>query len=144
MNLFFDTSALIKFFHEEKGSEEVVSLILNSRNSIYISELAKIEFKSALFRKYRNKEINDKSLNQAIINFNKVICNFNVMPFDSSVISRSEVLLAQFGKKEGLRTLDALHLASFLLAKSNNWKFVVSNIALKNTATSMKINCLFV
>ena len=23
MNLFFDTSALVKFFHEEKGSDEV-------------------------------------------------------------------------------------------------------------------------
>lgn len=30
MNLFFDTSALVKFFHEEEGSEIVTKLITSA------------------------------------------------------------------------------------------------------------------
>jgi PIN domain nuclease of toxin-antitoxin system len=41
MNLFFDTSALVKFFHEEKGSETVTNLILSKDNEMWISELTK-------------------------------------------------------------------------------------------------------
>ena len=32
MNLFFDTSALVKFFHEEEGTESVTNLILDQNN----------------------------------------------------------------------------------------------------------------
>lgn len=30
MNLFFDTSALVKFFHEEEGTEAVTELMLDA------------------------------------------------------------------------------------------------------------------
>ena len=33
MNLFFDTSALVKFFHEEEGTKKVTQLILNHENN---------------------------------------------------------------------------------------------------------------
>lgn len=57
MILFFDTSALVKFFHEEKGSELVTRLILSKDNEVWISEIAKVEFLSAIFRRLRSKEI---------------------------------------------------------------------------------------
>ena len=41
MNLFFDTSALVKFFHEETGTELVTQLINNPQNEVWISELTK-------------------------------------------------------------------------------------------------------
>lgn len=44
MILFFDTSALVKVFHEEKGSEVVTSLIKAKDNEVWISELGRIEF----------------------------------------------------------------------------------------------------
>lgn len=34
MKLFFDTSALIKFFHEEDGTQEVTRLITSEENEI--------------------------------------------------------------------------------------------------------------
>jgi len=37
MNLFFDTSALVKFFHEE-GTEAVTDLILDRNNEVWILE----------------------------------------------------------------------------------------------------------
>lgn len=34
MKLFFDTSALVKYFHNEQGSQEVIELIENPDNDI--------------------------------------------------------------------------------------------------------------
>jgi predicted nucleic acid-binding protein len=59
--LFFDTSALVKYFHVEEGTEQVTALINDSHNEIWVLELARIEFISALFRKYRAHIINDIS-----------------------------------------------------------------------------------
>ena len=44
MVLFFDTSALVKFFHREKGTDVVVSIISNLKNEVWVSELARLEF----------------------------------------------------------------------------------------------------
>ena len=43
MNLFFDTSALVKFSHEEKGTDIVTDLILEQNNEVWISELGQLE-----------------------------------------------------------------------------------------------------
>jgi PIN domain nuclease of toxin-antitoxin system len=37
MNLFFDTSALIKFFHEEPGTTTVTEFVSNPENVIHVS-----------------------------------------------------------------------------------------------------------
>jgi len=59
MILFFDTSALVKFFHNEDGTEAVTDLLNSQENKIWISELVKLEFISALHRRFRNKEIDE-------------------------------------------------------------------------------------
>ena len=61
MNLLFDTSALVKFFHEEEGTETVTDLILDRNNEVWILELARLEFFSAVFRRFRNKELDEGS-----------------------------------------------------------------------------------
>ena len=66
MNYFFDTSALVKHFYNEKGSDFVSDIILKKTNHIWISELAIIEIISAIYKKYRMKEINENNLNIAI------------------------------------------------------------------------------
>ncbi len=86
MNLFVDTSALVKFFHEEKGSEVVTDLITSQENEVWILELVRLEFMSALFRRFRNKEINDTQLAEAISGFNEEINFFNVEPLRPTVI----------------------------------------------------------
>jgi uncharacterized protein with PIN domain len=80
MILFFDTSALVKFFHEEKGSETVTNLVLSKDNEIWISELARIEFLSAIFRRFRNREVDDEQLREALMGFEEQLATFNVEP----------------------------------------------------------------
>ncbi len=124
MNLFFDTSALVKYFHLEEGSEKVVLLIQDSNNKVWISGLARIEFISALLKKYRTRVIDSDQLDLAIAGFEVEYTSFNVEPLSSSVGREAEKLLQKYGKSNGLRTLDALHLGGFSLIVDQNWVFV--------------------
>ena len=69
MKLYFDTSALVKFFHIEAGTPNVSELLENSENDIYISELAKIEFYCVLYRRFRNGDLLKKDLHDALDGF---------------------------------------------------------------------------
>ncbi|MBC8181583.1 type II toxin-antitoxin system VapC family toxin [candidate division KSB1 bacterium] len=130
MNLYFDTSALIKLFHEEKGTVVVTDLIENKENKIYISELAKIEFYCALYRRLRNNEISKKDLEKAVNGFEIQIQDFNIDPLGHAVINEAEKLIKRFGCDYGLRTLDALQLATFYLISEEDWNFVTTDITL--------------
>lgn len=68
MILFFDTSALIKFFHRENGTDTVVSLVTDPGNSVWVSELARLEFVCALPRRYRMKELDADPMQFVSIN----------------------------------------------------------------------------
>ena len=58
MNVFLDTSSLLKLYCKEKETEELVSLIVNANlQKIYLTEIAKIEFASAIWKKVRTQEL---------------------------------------------------------------------------------------
>ncbi|MBT9146274.1 MAG: hypothetical protein DDT40_01961 [candidate division WS2 bacterium] len=98
MNLFFDTSALVKFFHEEPGTEIVTDLINNPSNNIFVSDLTRLEFISVLCCRYRNKEIDDQELNEAISGFDENYSYFHVEPLGQMVLQEAEELLMKYGK----------------------------------------------
>jgi len=142
MNLDFDTSALIKFFHTEEGTDIVTDLIASKDNIIYISELAKIEFYCALFRRLRNKKITKKNLEQAIKGFEIQIKDFNVEPLGSIVANEADELIKKYGNKYKLRTLDALHFATFNLISDIDWHFVTTDDNLYDVVLSAALNAL--
>lgn len=127
MKLFFDTSALVKFFHEEEGSPKVTELISLHGNEIWISELARIEFASAVFRRFRNNEIDEEKVNDALSGFDEQLFSFNIEPLGHAVMKEAESLLKEYGKAEGIRTLDALHLGTFNLISEKDWFFVAAD-----------------
>ena len=45
MILFVDTSALVKFFHREEGTDVVVSIISDLDNEVWVSELPMVLFR---------------------------------------------------------------------------------------------------
>ena len=137
MILFFDTSALVKLFHEEEGSEVVTRLIKQRDNEIWISELARMEFLSAIFRRLRNKEISDEQLNEAIEGFEKQIHPFNVEPLGQVILKEAEVLLKRHGKKRGFRALDAIQVGTFSLISEKGWYFVATDEMLCEVAKDM-------
>ncbi|MFH1146302.1 MAG: type II toxin-antitoxin system VapC family toxin [Pseudomonadota bacterium] len=127
MIIFFDTSALIKLFHTEPGSALVTDLITSPNNDIWISELARIEFYSALYRRYRNKEIDGARLEAAVLGFEEQCLLFNIEPLGQVVVQEAETLMKRFGKTMGLRTLDSLQLGSFVLIGGQDWYFTAAD-----------------
>ena len=113
MNYFFDTSALIKIYHIETGSDGVLD-IYNSVNTITISELSKIEFLSTISKKYREKEINEETLEAVISKFEEDLKNkFKLFRFSSLVLDESRTLIKKHAKDFSLKTIDSIQLAFF-------------------------------
>ena len=127
MNLFFDTSALVKVFHEEKGSATITALIQDRANVVWILELARLEYASALFRRYRNREIDDSRLEEAITGFDEQCGSYHVEPLSPAFVQEAERLLREHGKKHGLRALDALHMAGYSLLAEEDWTLVTAD-----------------
>ena len=114
MSFFIDTSSLVKIYHKEENSEKVIDLY-NSNVTIYISELAKIEFISTAVRKYREKEIIREALDVLTDKFqDDVESRYKVLKFSSLVCDVALDLLHNIGTQYGLRTLDSLQLSFFL------------------------------
>jgi hypothetical protein len=57
MKLYFDISALVKYFQREDGSYEVQALIDDEANQVWARSLALLELHSSLFRRLRNQEL---------------------------------------------------------------------------------------
>ncbi len=142
MNLFFDTSALVKFFHEEEGTDRVTMWITSPDNEIWVSEIVRLEFISAVYRRFRNREIDEGRLEVAIEAFEEQMTLFNVEPLAHSVIKESERLLREHGKVHGLRTLDALHLGTYSMIYDEVWVFVASDENLCKVAERMNFKVI--
>lgn len=136
MNLFFDTSALVKYFHLEAGTAQVVSLMDDPANEIWVSDLARIEFISALYRKCRRGDIDDMQLQETLSTFDLEWGQMNRQPISEAVIEQADQLMRQKAKQYGLRALDAIQLASFKLLAEDNWSFVVADGILADTTAS--------
>lgn len=132
--LFFDTSALVKYFYLETGSEHVTDLIDDPENTVQISTLAHLEFVSALHRKHREGALEEANLNRALKGFEQVINTFKVYPLDEPIFERAIRVVRKHGNTHALRTLDALHLATHLHHISAKSDFVVSDHRLAEVA----------
>lgn len=98
MNLFFDTSALVKYFHDEPGTEYVTTLIEDADHTVWCSELARIEFVSAVHRKFREGVLDEEQLGQALDGFADATRSFYVEPLGQPVTEEAEQLLQKHGR----------------------------------------------
>lgn len=124
MTYFFDTSALVKIFSNEPGSAKVKEFVINPKAECWISDLAFVELYSALFRKFRNNEITQQQLEVAASGIKEQLNTFIIFPLEKSIIEESINLIKEYGKVYGLRTLDALHISSWILCSNKDWFFV--------------------
>ncbi|MEN9503197.1 MAG: hypothetical protein RI964_2482 [Pseudomonadota bacterium] len=136
MNLFFDTSALVKYFHIEAGSQQVIELMEHPHHQVWVSDLARVEFISALYRKLRRRDLNEEQLQDALAGFDEEWARFNVHPLNEAVVGEADRLLRQKADVYGLRALDALQFASFRLLVETDWAFVVADGLLADAVAS--------
>jgi len=108
--LFFDTSALVKRYYEEPGTETVDELLEDDR-TVVISSLAVIETLSAFRRKYNRGEIGENDMNALLASFfREALDDFVIVPMDESIQQFSFDLILE----DDLRTLDSLQLSAAL------------------------------
>lgn len=124
---FVDTCALVKYFHHEQGTSQVIDLIDNNAHKIWISELSRIEFITTIFKKHRQRLVDNEQLELVITAFDECCQLFNIEPLSPSIVKEAEKLIAKYGKIQGLRTLDALQFGAFMLIAENDWCFVSSD-----------------
>ena len=140
MNIFLDTSALVKFYHEEKGTASITALILDCSGDIFISELAKLEIISSFCRRFRSKEIDEDAYQEALEAFREDLQRYKLVPLTYLVLKKAEVILLDLAPTTGLRTLDALHLATFILGSSSDSLFVAGDKILLQAAEAIGAN----
>ncbi len=140
MNIFLDTSALVKFYHEEEGTASITALILDCSGDIFISELAKLEIISSFCRRFRNKEIDEDAYQEALEAFREDLQRYKLVPLTHLVLKKAEVILLDLAPTTGLRTVDALHLATFILGSSSDSLFVAGDKILLQAAEAIGAN----
>jgi predicted nucleic acid-binding protein len=118
MKIFLDTSSLIKLYHTEQGTDELDKLLdENSVQEIYLSEIAKIEFNSAVWKKVRTKDLTKEEAIEIIDSFQSDYQNYSFVTTDPQLLITARDLVAKYGLT-GLRTLDSIQLASIVSIKA--------------------------
>ena len=112
---FFDTSALIKLYHEETGTNKLDSLIESENPVIVISDLTIIEMISALAKKVRMKVIVKDTFIEVVSDFENDLAFYDVIETDKTIKTKAVSLIKSIGGEISLKTLDALQLASALV-----------------------------
>lgn len=132
MKVFLDTSSLVKLYHQEIDSETIQDYLLeNNVEEIYLSELAKLEFCSAIWKKFREGKIGKEIVSEVVLCFQDDYNKFNWIKINADIIEQALKMLMKYGSK-GLRTLDSLQFSSALKLKDAKCAFITSDNLLKS------------
>ena len=139
--IYIDTSAYLKIFLKEKGSDKVRKLV--KENSLLASAILTSECFSAFSRRRQGKEINDKTFDSLVNRVKKDLPYIEIVRLTDDVLRRTEELLLQ----STVRTLDAVHVASALLFQESTGialTFVTSDKKQAEFTNDKGLNTVFV
>jgi predicted nucleic acid-binding protein len=138
MILFADTSALVKRYIEEPGSD-AVDEILSRSDILIVSSVTRIELNSALSRRLKDRSLDEKSYKSALGEFNNDFEFIEVVKFDF----QSEKTAIENIRKHNMKTLDAIQLSSVKLSKAD--MFITADKKLYDVALAeFKGECLLI
>jgi predicted nucleic acid-binding protein len=109
MNLYTDTSAVIKRHIQEANSDDVRAW-MESAARVATGLLTRAEVSSGINRLYRMKLLDEERYDQALSEFRKSWETFHRIPISEQIVTRADYLICQFV----LRGYDAVHLACAL------------------------------
>jgi uncharacterized protein len=113
---FLETSALVKLYVYEPGTERLVQLAAaDAGHRFAILSLARVEFRSAIRRKQRSGDIDGTEADALTESF-RVHSEgmFLVQPFTDSLLDLASALIDAYP----LRGFDAMQLAGYLMLRS--------------------------
>ena len=135
--IYFDSSALVKKYVQEAGSEKVFDLIARAGMPV-TAKLAYPEILAGLGRKRREKGIGEKDFKAAVETFESDWAAFLVIEFQDELLP----VIKQLSLQYALKGADLVHLASavwFKRASREKIQFVASDLQLLKAAKSEKI-----
>jgi len=135
--IYFDSSALVKRYLKEDGTEVVKSIITTDK-MIATSKLTYPEMLSAFMRKFRAKEMGRKHLQVVIDKFETDWFHLIVIELHDELLRTGKGLL----EKYPLRAADTVHLSSALWLELNTkakLTFVTSDESLIKAARAEKL-----
>lgn len=133
---FFDASALVKRYHEEKGTKSVDKIFDSKDKVILISSLTIVEIVSAFNKKKNRREITKTDFEFLVSRFfSDALENFVILELEDLNIKKSIELVL----KHNLRTLDSIQLSSAISLKRFFPIFVCSDVNLCKAAKKEKL-----
>jgi len=138
--IYFDSSALVKRYTEEAGTDFVKS-ILATNGLITTSKLTYPEILSALMRKVRSGEIEKKTVHGIVDKFDKDWDHMLVLDFHNDLLPIVKNLI----EKHPLKAADAIHLSSALWLKLSSMvdvTFIASDSNLLKAAAAEKLQVM--
>ena len=110
--LYLDTSALVKLYVDEPGSERMMELASeDADHDLAICSVTQVEFHAAIWKRRRTGESDEIAVRQAAESFED---EFRSSFLLCSVVNRTLDLASAMVSQHGLRAYDAVQLASCL------------------------------
>ncbi len=118
MTAFFDTSAFLKLYHEEQGSASLSTFIENQGPDLVrvASAIVEVELFSAFMQKVRLRELEEDEVREILSLCVEDIGDYRIIEFGQSVFKVATELLVTHASSIPLRSLDAIQLASAIVA----------------------------
>jgi uncharacterized protein len=134
--LFFDSSALVKRYAKEIGTNWVFSLVRPSaKNRLYLARITGVEIVAALTKRMRVGSLTQAAAAKAIARFEREFSNRYLLVEVSPKIIQKAMTLA---KSYTLRGYDAVQLASAL--QSNQDRISIGGTALTFISADSHLN----
>ncbi len=99
MKAFLDTSSLLKLYHNERDSEIVQGILSRGVTEIFLSETAILEFRSAVWKKVREKEIDEAVGVKIVSYFQADYDNYQWIRLQPDTINMASNLLMKYGRE---------------------------------------------
>lgn len=138
---YFDTSVLVKRYIKEEGS--TVARQLLQRYRFLSSAIVPVEVLSALSRRRTTGELTPRDFLAIRARLHKDRSYWELVEVGAIVLSQAEELV----QTVGLRTLDALHVASaltFQAASGLTIPFVTADVRQRDAAETLALNLIWV
>ncbi|KXK30164.1 MAG: hypothetical protein UZ01_01637 [Candidatus Brocadia sinica] len=137
--IYLDTSALVKKYVAEEGSENLVTIMQSS--VIATSRPTYPEILSTFVRRFRVGDITNNKLKEMLKDFESDWDCFTILDIHEELLPIIKHLI----EKHYLRGADSIHLSSALWLKdtiNDEVAFVASDINLLNAASSENLNSI--
>ena len=132
MNIFLDTSSLVKIYHRETGTDELMMLFKEGRvEKMFLSSLTRVELHAALWKRYRMKHISIEMREIFAANFERDTVKYSWIEDNDEIKQNAITLLNKYGSDVSLKSFDSLQLATAASLRNEADLFITADKVLQ-------------